>query len=83
VTFENGRWTIPSHHGYPADGKDRLAKTAAGLIGLTKDDFRTDNVADHEACGVIDPLDNTVQTLKGTRDAASPSRATTARCWRI
>lgn len=65
VTFENGRWTIPSHHGYPADGKDRLAKTAAGLIGLTKDDFRTDNAADHEACGVIDPLDNTVQSLKG------------------
>jgi len=65
VTFDNGRWTIPSHHGYPADGKDRLAKTAAGLIGLTKDDFRTDNVADFEACGVIDPLDNTVQTLKG------------------
>jgi len=65
VTFANGRWTIPSHHGYPADGKDRLAKTAAGLIGLTKDDFRTDNVADYEACGVIDPLDNTVQSLKG------------------
>jgi hypothetical protein len=65
VTNENGRWTIPSHHGYPADGKDRLAKTAAGLIGLTKDDFRTDNVADHEACGVIDPLDTSVQALKG------------------
>jgi len=65
VTFQNGRWTIPSHHGYPADGKDRLAKTAAGLIGLTKDDFRTDNVADFEACGVIDPLDNAVQALKG------------------
>lgn len=65
VTFQNGRWTIPSHHGYPADGKDRLAKTAAGLIGLTKDDFRTDNVADFEACGVIDPLDNAVQSLKG------------------
>jgi hypothetical protein len=58
VTFQGGRWTIPSHHGYPADGKDRLAKTAAGLIGITKDDFRTDNVADHEACGVIDPLDS-------------------------
>jgi hypothetical protein len=57
VTFEGGRWTIPSHHGYPADGKDRLAKTAAGVIGITKDDFRTDNVADYEACGVIDPLD--------------------------
>ncbi|HEX6790771.1 MAG TPA: DUF4340 domain-containing protein [Candidatus Krumholzibacteria bacterium] len=65
VTFENGRWTIPSHHGYPADGKDRLAKTAAGLIGITKDDFRTDNPADHEACGVIDPLDTSSQSLKG------------------
>lgn len=57
VTSQAGRWTIPSHYGYPADGKDRLAKTAASLIGVTKDDFRTDNTADHEACGVIDPLD--------------------------
>ena len=57
VTFQNGRWTIPSHYDYPADGKDRLAKTAASLIGITKDDFRTDNAADYEACGVVDPLD--------------------------
>ncbi len=57
VTFQGGRWTIPSHYDYPADGKDRLAKTAASLIGITKDDFRTDNTADYEACGVIDPLD--------------------------
>jgi Domain of unknown function (DUF4340) len=65
VTFENGRWTIPSHYNYPADGKDRLAKTAASLIGITKDDFRTDNVADYEACGVIDPLDATNTSTKG------------------
>lgn len=65
VTFEDGRWTIPSHNDYPADGKDRLAKTAAGVIGIKKDDFRTDNVADHEACGVIDPLDTTNPSLKG------------------
>ncbi len=57
VTFQGGRWTIPSHYDYPADGKDRLAKTAASLIGITKDDFRTDNAADYEACGVVDPLD--------------------------
>ncbi|HWR83268.1 MAG TPA: DUF4340 domain-containing protein [Candidatus Deferrimicrobium sp.] len=57
VEFADGRWSIPSHHNYPADGKDRLAKTAAGVIGIKKDDFRSDNVADHEACGVIDPLD--------------------------
>jgi hypothetical protein len=65
VTFRDGRWTIPSHHNYPADGKDRLAQTAAGVIAVTKEDFRSSNVADHEACGVIDPLDETVTTLKG------------------
>jgi len=65
VTFKEGRWTIPSHHDYPADGKDRLAKTAASVIGLTKDDFRSKNVADYQACGVVDPLDETVSTLKG------------------
>ncbi len=65
VTYQGGRWTIPSHHGYPADGKDRLAKTAASVIGITKDDFRTDNAADYEACGVIDPLDASNPSTKG------------------
>ncbi len=65
VTFKDGLWTIPSHHDYPADGKDRLAQTAAGLIGLTKDDFRSSNIADYEACGVIDPLDETAGSLRG------------------
>ena len=65
VTFSNGRWTIPSHHNYPADAKDRLAKTAAGVIDIKKDDFRTSNAADHERCGVIDPLDNTSPSLTG------------------
>ena len=65
VTFKEGRWTIPSHHDYPADGKDRLAKTAAGVIGITKDDFRSGSVADHEACGVVDPLDEAATTLTG------------------
>jgi len=59
VTFKNSLWTIPSHHDYPADAKDRLAKTAAGVIGIKKDDFRSDNVTDHKACGVIDPLEET------------------------
>lgn len=65
VTNSDGKWTIPSHHDYPADGEDRLAETAAGVIGITKDDFRTDNVSDHEACGVIDPLDEGATSLKG------------------
>ena len=65
VMNRNGLWTIPSHHEYPADGAERLANTAAGVIAITKDDFRSDNVTDHEAFGVIDPLDETVSTLRG------------------
>jgi hypothetical protein len=65
VTNDGGRWTIPSHHDYPADGEDRLAKTAAGVIGIQKDDFRSDNVADHEALGVVGPLDEGATSLKG------------------
>ena len=65
VTFQDGQWTIPSHHNYPADGQDRLAQTAAGVIEIKKDDYRSNNVADHEAFGVIDPLDDTATIFKG------------------
>jgi hypothetical protein len=65
VVNDGGRWTIPSHHDYPADGEDRLARTAAGVIGIRKDDFRSDNTADHEALGVVDPLDETAAGLAG------------------
>ncbi len=65
VKFKDGKWGIPSHHNYPADAKDRLAKTSAGVIGLTKDTVRSDRAEDHEAFGVIDPLDTKVVTLKG------------------
>ena len=65
VTFQDGRWVIPSHYDYPADAKDRLAKTAAGVIGIKKDDYRTDNVSEYESLGVIDPLDESVPGLAG------------------
>ena len=65
VINREGRWTIPSHHDYPADGEDRLAQTAAGVIDIRKDDFRTSNVSDHEACGVIDPLNEGTTSLRG------------------
>ena len=61
----NGIWTIPSHRDYPADGMDRLSKTAAGVIGIKKDEFRSDNPTDHEALGVIGPLDEIETSLKG------------------
>ena len=65
VTNRNGLWTIPSHNDYPADGKERLARTAAEVIAITKDDFRSDNVTDQEAFGVIDPLDQRATALRG------------------
>lgn len=68
VVNNNGLWTIPSHHDYPADGRDRLAQTAAGVIGIKKDDYRTDNIAEHAALGVVDPLDETAgMTGRGQR----------------
>lgn len=65
VINQDGRWTIPSHYGYPADGSEKLATTAAALIALTKDDVASENAGDHERCGVIDPLDESIATSKG------------------
>ena len=65
VQNRGGRWTIPSQHDYPTDARDRLAKTAAAIIALKRDDVVTDNAADHERCGVLDPLDATLPTLGG------------------
>jgi hypothetical protein len=65
VEFRRGRWTIPSHYNYPADAKDRLAKTAAALVDLKKDQVRSDLVEDHAKYGVIDPLDQKVTSLQG------------------
>ncbi len=65
VTSQGGKWSIPSHYDYPADGKERLAQTAAGIIQLRKDDFRSDSASDQEICGVVDPLDETAVSLKG------------------
>jgi len=65
VEFSGGKWTIPSHYDYPADGEERLSKTAAGVIDIKKDDFRSDLTSDHEFFNVIDPLDETNVSLKG------------------
>ncbi len=65
VEFRNARWTIPSHHGYPADARERLSKTAGAVIGLVKDDIRSENAEHHEAYGVVDPEDTKVAATKG------------------
>ena len=69
VTNRDGLWTIPSHNDYPADGRERLSNISADIISLEKEDFRSDNIADHESLGVIDPTDLAATSLvgRGTR----------------
>ncbi len=65
VALVEGRWAIPSHNNYPADAKDRLAKTASLVVGLLKESVVGDRVQDHEALGVIDPLDGNAKGTAG------------------
>src|SRR3954465_12358760 len=65
VKFKNGKWVIPPHYDYPADAKDRLAKTASGVMDLTKDIFKANSADDQEERGVVAPLDSKVTSLKG------------------
>lgn len=65
VKKSNGLWTIPSHYNYPAEAAERLASTAASLIGLTREALAGRLPSEHERLGVVDP----------TSDAASDPEA--------
>ena len=55
VEQKQGRWVIPSHNDYPADGTQRMGKAAASFIGVQKDIYYGDSLSDHAAFGVLDP----------------------------
>lgn len=55
VEQKEGRWVIPSHNNYPADGTERMGKAAASFIDVKKDLYYGDNAADHAKFGVLDP----------------------------
>lgn len=57
---ENGQWVIPSHHNYPADAADQLAKTAGSLIGIERDAMVSRWASDHARYGVVDPQTDSV-----------------------
>ena len=57
VEMQDGKWVIPSHHNYPADGVERMGRAAASLIGVRKDIVRDDDVRSHGAYGVKTPDD--------------------------
>jgi len=65
IQLEEGEWTIPSHHGYPADAEEKLVELAAQIAQLKKQAIRSDRASDHEELGVLDPLDDSITTLQG------------------
>lgn len=65
VALEKGRWVIPSHDNYPADARDRLGRTAAGILGLRRDTIRSDRPEDHRSLDVLDPLDPKATSPEG------------------
>ncbi len=65
VQGKDGLWRIPTRHNYPADGKDRLAKTATSVIGLKRDAFAGRRETEHAEFGVIDPRGDKTTDLKG------------------
>ncbi|MBW3539794.1 MAG: DUF4340 domain-containing protein [Planctomycetes bacterium] len=65
IVFEDGLWRIPSHHGYPADAKEQLAKTATGIIGLEREGLASRRESDYERFGVLDPEIDDRTKLKG------------------
>ncbi|MBL8898322.1 MAG: DUF4340 domain-containing protein [Planctomycetes bacterium] len=62
VEKKDGRWTIPSHYGYPADAEERMGKAAGLFIGLAKKGVRSDNASDHARFGVVDPSDESLDS---------------------
>ncbi len=57
VEQKAGRWLIPSHNDYPADGTERMGKAAASFIDVKKDILRSDRSEDHPEFEVDDPTD--------------------------
>jgi len=68
-----GKWVIPSHHDYPAEAAERLARTAASMIGIKKVAVTSRNKDDWDRYGVEDPSSDTMapagkeEPIHGTR----------------
>lgn len=65
VERTDGLWKIPSHHSYPADGQDQLAKTAASVVGIERGVYAGKTADDQKRMGVLDPLDDKIVGTEG------------------
>jgi hypothetical protein len=65
VELRRNRWVLSSHGDYPAEARDRLARTSAALLDLKRDLAVSDLWEDQAQYGVIDPLDAKSASLAG------------------
>ncbi len=65
VKKSGNEWTIPSKFDYPADANARVSTAAATYLGLERGRLVTDDPAQYEALGVLDPLDPDITKRKG------------------
>ena len=72
---EDDLWVIPSHHNYPAEAEDRLARTATSLMGVRKKAVQSRSKDDWKRYGVVDPAasGSAKATERGTRLALKDS----------
>lgn len=72
---DDGLWVIPSHHNYPAEAEDRLARTATSLLGVEKTAVQSRTKEDWKRYGVVDPAEEGAATAeeRGTRLTLSDS----------
>lgn len=61
----DGVWRIPSRHGYPVDGKDRLGKSATSIMGIKREGLAGKRKNEFAQFGVLDPLAENVSDFKG------------------
>lgn len=68
VENKDGLWQIPSHHDYPADGKEQLSKTAASMIGVMREALVERSKTAQKRYDVLDPLDSELSGTEGRGD---------------
>lgn len=64
LTKRDNIWRLQLYHGYPAEAKERLAKTAASALGIIRQAVAGKSESDHERFGVIDPLEKDIKKPK-------------------
>jgi hypothetical protein len=65
---DKGLWIIPSHNDYPAEASERLAKTAASLIGIRKVALQSRSKDDWARYGVEDPSAEVTASASADQD---------------